>query len=316
MIIEPRAAAIIYNLLMSFSDDKIFLLPSNVCPIVPMTFFKAKRRIEFIDISNDTLCMDEEKVLAALKRNPDRYAGVFFVRTFGVNDSFETFFEQIKAIKEEFIIIDDRCLSVPALNEVKTYADATLYSSGYSKIVDIGFGGYAQIKGHIKYSKQYMGYSEEDHNYLIQNYKKSIDKNLFFHYTDSNWLNNDSVIVSSEEYFNLIEQEYTKSINIRSAINKIYSDNLPFDIQLDSRYQVWRFNIRVPNRDAIVEALFRNNLFASTHYASLNGIFAVGKAANAEKLHSSIINLFNNRDYTEEKAYKTVEVIKRYLDVF
>ena len=50
-----RASAILYNLLKSQTNTHPWLLPANICPIVPITFFKAGVPIEFVDISAETL---------------------------------------------------------------------------------------------------------------------------------------------------------------------------------------------------------------------------------------------------------------------
>ncbi|MFF2091715.1 hypothetical protein [Paenibacillus sp. NPDC058174] len=313
MVTEPRASAIIYNILKGYTSNNTFLMPSNICPIVPITFFKAGKSFEFIDISNDTLCMDEEIIIQKLKRNPKNYAGVFFVRTFGVEESFEYLFKQIKEINDDFIIIDDRCLSTPSFQYVETQADVVLYSTGYSKVVDIGFGGFAQIKNNIKYDKSPLTYSEKSYGDIINSYKKSIESNSKYIYEDCDWLDNSNLNISYECYSSLIEKEFAASIHIKNEMNKIYSENLPKQIQLDSKFQSWRFNIRLSNRDSIINELFKHNLFASTHYASLKGIFSKGKAPNAERLHSSIINLFNDKYYNEEKAYRTVDIINRII---
>ncbi len=51
----PRASAILYNLLVSQKQTKPWLLPANICPIVPITFMKADVPFEFVDISSETL---------------------------------------------------------------------------------------------------------------------------------------------------------------------------------------------------------------------------------------------------------------------
>ncbi|WP_028544004.1 hypothetical protein [Paenibacillus taiwanensis] len=312
MIFEPRASAIIYNLLNSYEGDKVFLVPANVCPIVLVTFLKAKKRFELIDISNQTLCMDEEVVLSKLKDNPNKYAGVFFVRTFGVSDSFEYFYEEIKRVNENFLIIDDQCLSAPQLYK-ETNADVVLYSTGYAKIVDLGYGGLAQIKPNVRYNKSALSFDAQSHEHIIKEYKDSIANHSMFRYKDCDWLDNTQVVFSLEQYLTLIEQAYKTSIEAKKKLNKVYSENLPQCIQLDSKYQLWRFNILINNKEQILNDLFRSQLFASSHYASLSGIFSFGKAPNAEKLHSNILNLFNDQNYDEQKAYRTIDIINKYV---
>ena len=49
-VTSQRASAILYNYLSGNHFDKPFLLPANVCPVVPLSFMKAGVGFEFIDI--------------------------------------------------------------------------------------------------------------------------------------------------------------------------------------------------------------------------------------------------------------------------
>ncbi|MBU1662154.1 MAG: hypothetical protein KKD28_11865, partial [Chloroflexi bacterium] len=77
----PRASAILYNLLKSQDNSRPWLLPANICPIVPITFFKAGIPIEFVDISAETLHMDLEQAEGRLER--DAYGGILYAHTYG-----------------------------------------------------------------------------------------------------------------------------------------------------------------------------------------------------------------------------------------
>ena len=61
IVFETRASAILYNLLLSLEDPRPFLLPANVCPIVPLTFRKAGRPFCFVDIGGPDLSLDPEQ---------------------------------------------------------------------------------------------------------------------------------------------------------------------------------------------------------------------------------------------------------------
>ena len=53
-----RASAILYRMLRGMTDARPFLLPANVCPVVPETFVAAGRPLERIDIEEESLAMD------------------------------------------------------------------------------------------------------------------------------------------------------------------------------------------------------------------------------------------------------------------
>ena len=69
LIFRNRASAVLYDFLASIKSNKFFLLPCNICHIVPITFLKAGVDYEFIDISNETLCMDFNIIMDKMKSN-------------------------------------------------------------------------------------------------------------------------------------------------------------------------------------------------------------------------------------------------------
>lgn len=52
--IEQRASVVLYRFLVANCKDFHFLLPANVCPVVPLTFLKAKVDFSFVDIDPAT----------------------------------------------------------------------------------------------------------------------------------------------------------------------------------------------------------------------------------------------------------------------
>ena len=48
IIFEDRAATVLYKTLKSLKNKNKFLLPLNICPIVPDTFIKANINFEFV----------------------------------------------------------------------------------------------------------------------------------------------------------------------------------------------------------------------------------------------------------------------------
>ena len=56
-----------------------------------------------------------------------------------------------KKLAPHLKIIDDACLSYPNFNsKISHQVDLELYSTGYSKPVDIGYGGFAKIHDNQK----------------------------------------------------------------------------------------------------------------------------------------------------------------------
>jgi len=315
IIYEKRASSIIYNFLRSIDNERALLIPANICPIVVVTFLKARRKFEFVDISNQTLCMDENIVLDKIRNAPNKYAGVLFVRTYGIMSSFEYFFKQIKETNDNLILIDDRCLTVPDFSRPNnTYADILLFSTGYSKFVDIGFGGFALAKDSLNYQKHAVDFNRDCLEKLISGIKFSISAKKKFHYEDSDWLDSLYPEIAFDEYRRMVSEKINESFKIKNALNKIYFQNLPKEVQLKPDYQIWRFNIMVPCKDLLIKDIFDNGLFASSHYSSLSGIFDDGFSEVSDNLHSKIINIFNDRYFSVDKAFKITEIINSHLD--
>ena len=315
IIHAPRASAILYNLITSRANSLPWLLPANICPIVPITFFKARVPFEFVDVSSENLHIDLEPVETLLAKR--KYGGLLYAHTYGEPSTPSEFFAHAKSMNPELLILDDRCLCLPDLEpDTDSPADITLYSTGYAKIAELNFGGYAFMKENIKYQPVHLPFSSQAYENLEKQYKESISKRTRFIYHDTDWLETDSDLRALRAWYDYrqhIENRRNASLAHRRALNQIYSSQLPTEIQLPQIYQTWRFNILVKDKKRIMDAIFKQGLFASSHYASLAGIMADGRAPQAEMLAKEVINLFNDHHFTIEQAEKVSEVIRENL---
>lgn len=307
---ERRAATVLFNLLRSHEMRGPFLLPANVCPIVPMVFLKARRAFEFIDIAPDTLCMDHDAIFNRWVASDDRPAGLLYARTYGAVFETAELFSAIKSRSPEALIVDDRCLCPPDLTGALTSnADAELYSTGYAKHVDIGFGGFGVLRDDVPYVRTESTYNVSDLHEIVERYKAALRKRTRFTYHDSDWLDTAMPRDPWEPYRESVEQELAVTSEIKHATNSIYTSRLPPEIQFSSEFQSWRFNIRVRDKVAVLDAIRRAGLFASGHYDSLSDLFGPGMAPCAEALHRHVINLFNDRYFSHEQAERLTEVL-------
>ncbi len=302
----PRASAILYHLLVSQPQKQTWLLPANICPIVPITFLKAGVPFELVDISATNLHIDLEQAEALAKSR--KVGGLLYTHTYGDASTPDDFFRSLKSINPELIIVDDRCLCVPEF-EVSSAADVVLYSTGYAKIVELGFGGYAFIDDRVQYQTSHLPFDSAHHDELEYEYKQVLSRREYFVYRDSDWLETDLQLPPWHDYRLQIESGIKSSMSQRALLNKIYVELLPIEMQLPQPYQSWRFNIRLKNKDKTLKAIFDEGLFASSHYASLAGIMSSGRALNAEKLESEVVNLFNDHHFDESRAEKVCKLI-------
>jgi hypothetical protein len=144
--------------------------------------------------------------------------------------------------------------------------------------------------------------------------KKALAESRQFVLEDPRWIDLRPPVVSWTEYQRAIEERSAQVAKHRASLSRLYAELLPKEIQLPSRFQGWRFNIMVPEPERLVERIFQGGLFASRHYPSIGGTFSSGRFPNAERVHRSIVNLFNDLHYTVEQGERTCAIVARHLD--
>jgi hypothetical protein len=307
-ILASRASAIIYNLLYDRDGGRTFILPANICPIVPITFFKAGISFEFVDISSKTLHMDLEQAELQLKTR--RYGGLLYAHTYGDPSTPYDFFSLIKKQYPDLLIIDDRCLCIPELIPDPTnMADVILYSTGYAKIVDLEYGGFAYLKEDVNYHAHTLPYQRSALDELEKNYKLSVETGEKYSYKDSYWLQTELDLPVWPEFAERVRTAKESSISHRQSINAVYNSIVPSSLSLGEEYQLWRFNLRLPDKKKTLKAIFNAGLFASSHYPSLGGIMGTGNFPAAKRLSGEVVNLFNDIHYNLEMAEKTAKIV-------
>src|ERR1043165_1790709 len=179
----PRASAILYSLLVNLENKDPWLLPANICPIVPITFLKARVPFRFVDISAKTLHMDLDQAEALIKER--EFGGLLYAHTYGEPSTPNEFFQSIKSFSAGLTIIDDRCLCVPDVEPTPANrADIQLYSTAYAKIVDLNFGGYAFLREDVDSQGAHLSFNPQDHEEVEKSYKDAIRQQVKFIYQD------------------------------------------------------------------------------------------------------------------------------------
>lgn len=305
-----RACSLIYSYIKKYNQGT-WLMPVNVCPDVPLTFYLAGVDIEFVDINPITYCIDEKACLERLMHDKGRYAGLVYVRTYGRMSDTSSFVSECKSISPLLKVIDDRCLCIPDRNPIMYNADMVLFSTGHCKQIDLGGGGLAYYANYEPYSiDESLFYNATNEESI---YKEAYKQETILNPVPMGWLKMDK-FMPWEKYMNVIEAKVEARKAYRSKLNHIYTLYLPKNIQLGLEYNDWRFNILVPSdlKDNILQALFDKGLFASNHYHSVNRLFDDKEYPNSDALYSCVINLFNDKYYTEDMAKKTCEIIASF----
>lgn len=310
-IVSNRATNILYNFLKNIDNKIIFYIPSNICPIVPATFIKAEIKFKLIDVSLDNYEMDKNEVLNKIKLSNNIH-GILWTNGYGREKSNEIFFKKIKFINKKNIIIDDQCLSIPKLTFKKTIADLVLFSTGYSKFIDLDHGGFGYLK--TKIVENYEKYNNASYDSLIKEFRNSINKNkkININKIKKNWINFDYKI-NNKEYFNAISKKFDTVIKQKKILNNIYRENLPKEIIFADDYNNWRFNIKIKNKVILLKNIFKANLFVSSHYYPSNILFENKNMKNTDKIYKETINLFNDHRFDINQAFKLLDIINKHL---
>jgi len=313
---EARASAVLDALLRPGGPSAApWLLPANVCPVVPLALLGAGRRFELLDIEPDTLCLDRTAVLARLGRREDPVAGIVFVRTYGTARDVEPWFEEVRRAAADVLIVDDRCLGWPAFDGLdRSPADVVLYSTGYAKPVDAGGGGYAFVRDGVPYARHERPYDPADLDRVTAAWKDAIARRAPFSCRAPAWLDTRPPAEPFDRYRARVEALVPAAREHHARLVDVYREGLPPEVCLPDGFHGWRFQIVVPRRDDLVRSLFSRGLFAGTHYAPLTGVFGPGSAPVAERLHARVVNLFADAHYTEAEARATVRLVHEHLE--
>ena len=314
LVFNIRATSILYAFLKkNFNSTKIWMLPVNTCHLIPACFIKANVSYEFIDVDPISLSIDESKVLNRLKENSNRYAGVLCVRNFGdLRVSFD-FFKRLKNIQPSLLIIDDACLSFPDLDTlISPYVDLELYSTGYSKPIDLGYGGFGKLSKDYNLELVELSYKKEALDLMNSKYVQSVKSIKIIETNDfkSNWLA--SAKINQKEYVNQVIDRYPQIIKHKKNLNSIYRQNINPIFHEKRLSNNWRFNLNVGNASILIRKIFENGLFASQHYFPLNKIFDSGNCPIWEKQYENIINLFNDHRFSIKQANKICKIINEF----
>ena len=314
---SPRASSIIFNFLKTNYNSGYYLIPLNACPVVPLTFLKAEVPFKLIDIEGENYCIDRDEIFKHLKRKSCK--GLLFIYTYGLDYDFKSFFNDIKKYRPDFSIIEDKCLNIPSFNEndPPDYSDLILYSTGYGKYIDIGYGGFGYVNS-LNYQKHFLEFDKNDLNKIYSLYKKYMAKNYRIRSANCDWLQNTPFKMEVDNYMFNINKSFNHLKDHKKRINSIYLENLPNHCILKvNEYPLynWRFNILVENKEKILSDIFANGHFASSHYQPIDGVFDVKqkRKSNAEQLYSKVINLFNDENITEHQAKKITKIINNSL---
>lgn len=316
--VEKRASTVLYKFLISNCQCYHFLIPANVCSVVPLTFLKAGVDFSFVDIDPNTHAGSFDEIKKSIKKLCNQKVGLLFVNAYGSRQNTVDFYNEIRALKKDLVIVEDDCLCVPVTDRRNPCenVDLEFYSTGYSKFAQLpiegGFGFIKECYAYNDFNESFNdgGYSEQQQR--IKAYRKSGE---LFKYIENNWLPSAGIIseeFSVEDYLSAVKECAITSAAHKSVIDAIYDTILPEKLKMGKTYNTWRYTIILPTaeiRNEILNALQAAGLYASTHYQSAAYLYKHVHCFKTENEADRILNLFNEEKYTVEKAKRTAEII-------
>lgn len=307
-VIGNRASSVLYNILISNKIKGKALIPANICESVPATYMKAGLEIELYDISLSDFRADEEEIINIIKN--DNISVLHYNHTYGLICKYDDIFiSNIRRAFPDLFIVDDRCLAFPETEIYDQAADLVLFSTGKTKCVNIGWGGFGFISNRIRYCDSFKStFFDKDliqferHMKECHEIKQPVNKSIIM----SDWLNFD---YNPNNYFEKVLEVQERSVKHKKKINDIYL-SVPGSLPIE--FCSWRYQLLLKNSKECSIELFKNNLYCSSHYMSLgNGYYKNKKTPVSDYLETHILNLFNDFSYTKEQAEKTVAILNK-----
>jgi dTDP-4-amino-4,6-dideoxygalactose transaminase len=337
MLYTGRGSSALYAILNSISVTKRkILLPVNICEIVIPVIQLAGFSPVFYDVNPDTGNSGLENIKASYTGEE---AVLLAVHNFGVPIEIDLISEWAK--EKEIFVIEDVCNALGSTWKnlpLGNWGDAAIYSFGYSKIVELGFGGgltvresglRQKVKELISSFDPYSDlHKEADHEFQSKlrilrkdpgNQKPEIYRPLYEDYAKFliYRLDEQSVNLIKDALVDLdtiLLSRHQKAMMYRNGI----SSSKISHIQEVPGQIFWRYNILVEpeRRDELLKLLIDNTIWASKWYPPVNQLFfednESGAYPGAEQFSKRVINLFVDERFSMEEVKRTISLINQF----
>ena len=266
-----RASQILKDFLISNGVNHHWLIPRNICPIVLKVFKTQRIRFSLIDIYENGL-INLDKI-----ENKNVDYGLLFVEAYGQKVNTNNLFEEFKINNPESIIIKDKCLSIPEVSVNGTFdnhSDLILYSTGYSKFLDLKQGGYAFYNSKFNI-KQFLDIDSDTFKNRYNNYTIKI-----------RWKD-----ISLEQIQNLTVKEQKHKIRRNKII-----ENILIKDKIDSKLisKVWRYTVLTNNMKFLEKVLSKKKILFGHNYPCMLHLKTDIESCVACNHQKKIINIFND----------------------
>lgn len=336
-IFTGRGSTALYAILKSLNFSvRNILVPVNVCEIVIPVIQLAGFSPIFYDVNPDTGNSGLENIKASYTGEE---AVLLAVHNFGVPLEIDLISEWAK--EKEIFFIEDVCNALGSTWKnlpLGNWGDAAIYSFGYSKIVELGFGGgltvresglRQKVKELISYFDLYSGlHKEADHEFQSKlrilrkdpgNQKPEIYRKLYENYGKFliYRLDEQSVNLIKDALVDLDTILFSRHQKAMMYKKGIISSKI-LHIQEVPGQIFWRYNILLEpqRRDELLKLLIDNTIWASKWYPPVNQLFfeqnESGSYPGAEQFSKRVINLFVDERFSMEEVKRTISLINQF----
>ncbi len=131
----------------------------------------------------------------------------------------------------------------------------------------------------------------------------------------ANWIPYDLPTIALSEYLGMVAEQLDVVAAHKRDVNAVLEAHSPGSVQLGCAFNDWRFQVRVPNKRALLQRIFEAGHFASDHYYPASRLFSKQRCVNAEALHDEILNLFNDFNMTQDRAMEIAGLVTGHLEM-
>lgn len=318
--------------------NRQILCPSNICYSIPYTIAFSENYPLFYDVLRNNGNPDIESIRILLNKS-NNISVIVLPHMFGnfINNRDEI----IKLCLDFNIkIVEDFASSIGIdLSRCKFQNDASIYSFGKNKHIDIGFGGVlatnedidinfheSKIENDIKNHREKVEIFDNifkvilysDHYEELLPLIKNIDsfiKDAFVYKYD--WIKKDKeVLIKKLDKLDVLKENNLKTIlKIEDAIN--FQIEYLRQFQYNKGSNPWRFNILISDkriRKIIIKEMLLLSLPISTWYPPINSLFNQNVSKNSKLFFEEIINL-NISNLKDRDLINFIEVLNRDYNI-
>ncbi|MBL7996094.1 DegT/DnrJ/EryC1/StrS aminotransferase family protein [bacterium] len=333
-VFTGRGSTALWSILKSLNRPNAkVLLPVNICEIVYPIVKKAGMIPKFYDVN-------EFDGNAKLENIQDAFTGdesvLLAVHNFGLPIDIDKISAWV--VENNLFMIEDVCNSLGGKFNDKPlglWGDAAIFSFGYAKVIEHGFGGAAFVKDkNLRKEVEHLTNSLETYSDVhrlkdseFQKQLRDIRLNeehqapstylpLYKNYSDFLLYKIDA---QAKKEILACMQTLEQNVELRAKKASMYRTKIRSNkvqhIDHKEGQIYWRYNLLVdsPERQDLIDKLRGNNLLVSTWYPPIAELFEKNvdkkKYSGSYRFRDKVVNLFVDHRVTESDISKTIDII-------